>query len=143
MTLPADIAALLDRNQPGFRVAASFAADISREGRLTDEWLAAGPAGLALVRGGSVTVLARAELKSLATHRYLSGGRLTARRAGGALLLARYSGARAGAAEEFVRAANRVLREEAESARSMEQAAAPDTAAAAAPGAAAIPIEPG
>lgn len=142
MTLPADIAALLERNQPGFRVAASFAADISREGRLTDEWLAAGPAGLALVRGGSVTVLARAELESLATHRYLSGGRLTARRAGGALLLARYSGARAGAAEEFVRAANRVLREEAEPARSGEQAAAPDTAAAAEPGAAAESTAP-
>ena len=142
MTLPADIAALLERAQPGFRVAASFAADISREGRLTTEWLAAGPAGLALVRGRAVTVLARAELDSLATHRYLSGGRLTARRAGGALLLARYSGARAGAAEEFVRAANRVLREEAESARSGSQAAAPDSAAAAAPGAAAESTAP-
>lgn len=137
MTLPADIAALLERTQPGFRVAASFAADISREGRLIDEWLAAGPAGLALVRGGSVTMLARAELESVATHRYLSGGRLTAQRAAGALLLARYSGARAGAAEEFVRAANRVLREEEEPARSGSQAAASDTAAAAEPGAAA------
>ena len=137
MTLPADIAALVERTQPGFRVAAAFAADISREGRLATEWLAAGPAGLALVRGRAVTVLARAELESLATHRYLSGGRLTARRAGGELLLARYSGARAGAAEEFVRIVNRVLREDEEPARGIEQAAAPDTAAAAEPGAAA------
>ena len=109
MTLPSDIARLLERVQPDFEAEASFAADIGLDGRLTTDWLAAGPAGVALVRDGAVTLLAADEIDGLATHRYLSGGRLTAHGAGSVRLLARYSGARAAAAEEFVPAAKRVL----------------------------------
>ena len=110
MTLPPDIVALLLRAHPDFEAVASFAADISPDGRLTDDWLAAGPAGVALIRNGGVTLLAADEIDSIATHRYLSGGRLVAQRNGSVRLLARYSGARLAAAEEFAQAANRVLR---------------------------------
>ena len=109
MTLPSDITRLLERVQPDFEAVVSFAADISLDGRLTTDWLAAGPAGVALVRDGAVTLLAADEIDRLTTHRYLSGGRLTAHRDGNVRLLARYSGARAAAAEEFVQAAKRVL----------------------------------
>ena len=110
MTLPSDIAALLRRAEPGFEAVASFAADISPDGRLTTVWLAAGPDGVALIRDGSATLLAADRIDRIATHRYLSGGRLTAHRNGNVRLLARYSGARLAAAEEFAQAANRVLR---------------------------------
>ena len=122
MPLPSDVSVRLERARPDFRAVASFAADISRDGRFAAEWLAAGPDGLALIRDGEVTLLARAEIDSLATHRYLSGGRLTARRNDASHLLARYSGARLAAAEEFVRAANEVLRSGA--ARTVEPAPA-------------------
>ena len=109
MTLPSDIAALLERAQPDFRGVASFATDINRDGRLTAEWLVVGTAGVAQIGDGEVTVLAREEIDALATRPYLSGGRLTARRNGETHLLARYSGARLAAAEAFARTANRVL----------------------------------
>ena len=123
MTLPPDIVALLLRAHPDFEAVASFAADISPDGRLTDDWLAAGPAGVALIRNGGVTLLAADEIDSIATHRYLSGGRLVAQRNGSVRLLARYSGARLAAAEEFAQAANRVLRSGAPGA--LEQEASP------------------
>ena len=110
MPLPSDIAALLRRAEPEFEAVVSFAADISPDGRLTTAWLAAGPAGVALVRDGGVTLLAAGGIDRLATHHYLSGGRLTAHRDGHVRLLARFSGARLAAAEEFARVANRVLR---------------------------------
>ena len=68
MTLPSDIAALLRRVEPGFEAVASFAADISPDGRLTTAWLAVGQAGGALVRDGSVTLLAAGGIDRLATH---------------------------------------------------------------------------
>ena len=123
MTLPPDIVALLLRAHPDFEAVASFAADISPDGRLTDDWLAAGPAGVALIRNGGVTLLAADEIDSIATHRYLSGGRLVTQRNGSVRLLARYSGARLAAAEEFAQAANRVLRSGAPGA--LEQEASP------------------
>ena len=123
VTLPPDIVALLLRAHPDFEAVASFAADISPDGRLTTDWLAAGPAGVALIRDGSVTLLAGGEIDSLATHRYLSGGRLVAQRNGSVRLLARYSGARLASAEEFAQAANRVLRSGATGA--LEREAAP------------------
>ena len=118
-----DIVALLLRAHPDFGTEASFAADISSDGRLTTDWLAVGPAGVALIRDGGVTLLAGGEIDRLATHRYLSGGRLVAQRNGSVRLLARYSGARLASAEEFAQAANRVLRSGATGA--LEREAAP------------------
>ena len=109
MTLPDDISALIERDRPGFRAATAFRADITRAGRLQAEWLVASRDGIAQVGGGSVTWLQADELAALATHPYLSGGRITARRGAETLLLARYSGARTAAAEAFVHAANGVL----------------------------------
>ena len=110
MTLPEDISALLARERPRFRGAAAFRADISRDGRLQDEWLVAGRDGLARVRDGSVHWMGAEQVGALATHAYLSGGRITVQRRAQALLLVRYSGARIADAEAFVDAANRVLR---------------------------------
>ena len=124
MTLPPDIAALLECAQPDFQALASFPADIGRDGRLTTEWLVVGAAGVALIRDGGVTLLAPAEIDSVATHPYLSGGRLTARRDGAVHLLARYSGARLAQAEAFARAANRAL--QAAAGRATERAPQPD-----------------
>ena len=124
MTLPPDIAALLECAQPDFQALASFPADIGRDGRLTTEWLVVGVPGVALIRDGGVTLLAPAEIDSVATHPYLSGGRLTARRDGAVHLLARYSGARLAQAEAFARAANRAL--QAAAGRAAERAPQPD-----------------
>ena len=109
MTLPRDIAAVLERDRPGFRGAAAFRADITRDGRLQAEWLVAGRDGIAQVGGGSVSWLQADELAALATHPYLSGGRITARRGTETLLLARYSGVGTAEAQAFVDAANRLL----------------------------------
>ena len=105
MTLPPDIVALLLRAHPDFEAVASFVADISPDGRLTDDWLAAGPAGVALVRDGGVTLLAAGRNRQ---HRHpsLLEWRPPDRAAhGNVRLLARYSGARLAAAEEFAQAA--------------------------------------
>ncbi len=110
MTLPEEIIALLARERPRFRGAAAFRADISRDGRLQDEWLVAGSVGLAHVRDGSVHWMGGEEIGALATHAYLSGGRITVQWRAQARLLARYSGARIADAEAFVDAANRILR---------------------------------
>jgi len=110
VTLPEDISALLARERPRFRGAAAFRADISRDGRLQDEWLVAGGDLLAHVRDGSVHWIGAEEIGALATHAYLGGGRITVQRRAEALLLARYSGARIADAEAFVDAANRILR---------------------------------
>ena len=110
MTLPQDISAVLERERPRFRGAAAFRADISRDGRLQDEWLVAGRGGLAHVRDGSVHWMGAERVGALAAHAYLSGGRITVQWRAEALLLARYSGARIADAEAFVDAANRVLR---------------------------------
>ncbi len=109
MTLPRDIAAVLERDRPGFHGAAAFRADITRDGRLQAEWLVAGREGIAQVGGGSVSWLQADELAALATHPYLSGGRITARRGAETLLLARYSGVGTAEAQAFVDAANRLL----------------------------------
>ena len=137
MTLPSDIAALLRRVEPEFEAVASFAADISPDGRLTTVWLAVGAAGVAVVRDGRVTLLAAGEIDRLATHPYLSGGRLVAQRDGGVRLLARYSGARLAAAEAFAQAANRVLRSGAPDALEREAVPAAETGSEPAPEAAA------
>ena len=109
MTLPRDIAAVLERDRPGFHGAAAFRADITRDGRLQAEWLVASREGIAQVGGGSVSWLQADELAALATHPYLSGGRITARRGTETLLLARYSGVGTAEAQAFVDAANRLL----------------------------------
>ena len=109
MTLPRDIATVLERDRPGFHGAAAFRADITRDGRLQAEWLVAGREGIAQVGGGSVSWLQADELAALATHPYLSGGRITARRGAETLLLARYSGVGTAEAQAFVDAANRLL----------------------------------
>ena len=109
MTLPRDIAAVLERDRPGFHGAAAFRADITRDGRLQAEWLVAGREGIAQVGGGAVFWLQADELAALATHPYLSGGRITARRGTETLLLARYSGVGSAEAQAFVDAANRLL----------------------------------
>ena len=109
MTLPRDIVAVLEQDRPGFRGVAAFRADITRDGRLQAEWLVAGRDGIAQVGGGAVTWLPADELAALATHPYLSGGRIAARRGAETLLLARYSGARTAEAQQFVDAANRLL----------------------------------
>ena len=109
MTLPRDIAAVLERDRPGFRGVAAFRADITRDGRLQAEWLVAGRDGIAQVGGGAVSWLQADELAALATHPYLSGGRITARRGAETLLLARYSGVGSAEAQAFVDAANRLL----------------------------------
>ena len=110
MTLPEDISAVLARERPRFRGAAAFRADISRDGRLQDEWLVAGDDGLAHVRDGSLHWIGAEEIGAVATHSYLSGGRITVQWRAEALLLARYSGARIADAEAFADAANRILR---------------------------------
>ena len=109
MTLPRDIAAVLEQDRPGFRGVAAFRADITRDGRLQAEWLVAGRDGIAQVGGGAVSWLQADELAALATHPYLSGGRITARRGAETLLLARYSGVGSAEAQAFVDAANRLL----------------------------------
>ena len=109
MTLPEHISTLIERARPGFRGAAAFRADVSRDGRLQDEWLVAGRDGLAHLSGGSVKWIGARQVASFAAHAYLSGGRITAQCGTETLLLARYSGARTAAAEMFVDAANRLL----------------------------------
>ena len=109
MTLPRDIAAVLERDRPGFRGAAAFRADITRDGRLEAEWLVAGRDGIAQVGGGAMTWMSADDVAALATHAYLSGGRITARCGAVTLLLARYSGVGTAEAQAFVDAANRLL----------------------------------
>ena len=123
MTLPEDIDALIARHRPGFRAATAFRADISRAGRLQAEWLVAGRDGIAQVHGGSVAWLSADDVAALATHAYLSGGRITARRGAETLLLARYSGARTAAADAFVDAVNRLLQPDATGDRAAATAA--------------------
>ncbi len=109
MTLPRDIAAVLERDRPGFHGAAAFRADITRDGRLQAEWLVAGRDGIAQVGGGAMTWMSADDVAALATHAYLSGGRITARCGAVTLLLARYSGVGTAEAQAFVDAANRLL----------------------------------
>lgn len=100
---------MLERERPGFRAVAAFRTGITRDGRLQAEWLVTGPDATAHLADGSVTWLTAGDTEALATHPYLSGGRITAQRGAGTLLVARYSGTDTAAAQAFVRAANSAL----------------------------------
>ena len=108
MTLPDSIAELLAGQLPGYRIAASFRADIDRDERFTDQWVVVGNTGLVLVEDDTVELLPWSELGTVACHRYVGSGSLTTGHDADTRLLARFSAARMADAQNFARAANQI-----------------------------------
>lgn len=108
MTLPDSIAELLAGQLSGYRIAASFRADIGRDERFADHWVLAGTTGLALVGGDTVELLPWPELDTITCHRYVGSGSLTTGHGADTRLLARFSAARMADAQNFARAANQI-----------------------------------
>ena len=108
MTLPDSIAELLAGQLSGYRIAASFRADIGRDEHFTDQWVVAGNTGLVLVEDDTVELLPWPELDALTCHRYVGGGSLTTGHGADTRLLARFSAARMADAQNFARAANQI-----------------------------------
>jgi ATP-binding cassette subfamily B protein len=92
----------------GYRIAASFRADIGRDERFADHWLVAGNTGLVLVEDDTVELLPWPELGTVACHRYVGGGGMTSGTGADTRLLARFSAARMADAQNFARAANQI-----------------------------------
>ena len=108
MTLPHSVARLLAEQLSGFRIAATFHADIGRDERFTDQWIVVGNDGLVLVEDNTVELLPWSDLGMIACHRYVGGGSLTSGTGANTRLLARFSAARMADAQDFARAANRI-----------------------------------
>ncbi|MXZ40352.1 MAG: ABC transporter ATP-binding protein [Caldilineaceae bacterium SB0666_bin_21] len=108
MTLPDSIARLLGQQLPGYRIAASFRADIGRAERFTDQWIVAGNTGLVLVEDDTVELLPWPEVGAIACHRYVGGGGMTSGTSTDTRLIARFSAARMADAQNFAQVANRI-----------------------------------
>ncbi|MYC64433.1 MAG: ABC transporter ATP-binding protein [Caldilineaceae bacterium SB0661_bin_34] len=106
MTLPNSIARLLGQQLPGYRITASFRADIGRDERFTDQWIVAGHTGLVLVGDDTVELLPWPEVGTIACHRYVGGGGMTSGADSDTRLIARFSAARMADAQNFARVAN-------------------------------------
>ncbi len=110
MTLPVAVARDLRQAYPEFQIVAAFRADISMDGAFAGIWVAAGRSGVVLLQDRQITLVPRAEIEFLVTHRYVSSGRLSVCHAGATRLLVRYSAARLEAVEVFVHTVNQALR---------------------------------
>ncbi len=109
VTLPDPIAEFLAGQSPGYRIAASFRADIGRDERFTDQWaVVAGNTGLVLVEDDTVELLPWSEVDAITCHRYVGGGSMTSGTGADTRLIARFSAARMADAQNFARVANRI-----------------------------------
>ncbi|MDE0672572.1 MAG: ABC transporter ATP-binding protein [Caldilineaceae bacterium] len=108
MTLPDSIARLLGQQLPGYRITASFCADIGRDERFTDQWVVAGNTGLVLVEGDTVELLPWPEVGTISCHRYVGSGCMTSGTGTDTRLIARFSAARMADAQNFAQVANRI-----------------------------------
>ncbi len=129
VTLPDSIARLLGQQLPGYRIAASFRADIGRDERFTDQWVVAGNTGLVLVEDDTVELLPWSEVDTIVCHRYVGGGSMTSGTDSNTRLIARFSAARMADAQNFAQVANRIRTGEMPAASESRPGALPDAQA--------------
>ena len=129
VTLPDSIARLLGQQLPGYRIAASFRADIGRDERFTDQWIVAGHTGLVLVGDDTVELMPWPETGAIVCHRYVGGGGMTSGTGADTRLIARFSAARMADAQNFAQVINRIRTGEMPATAESQPEALPDAQA--------------